>query len=445
MISRIVGRTVLALATALCCLSLSRGAAAGAGTITGTYRIWNKNGNYCDPNPAPGFVHNCTGSNYPKSQYDTLQPLKNAHVELWQGGGAIGQGVTDDNGNFLVQWSSSNLTTPVWVRWFAQQKDNRFIVEDMNSLRMNNNSGSFTLINGTTVNIPQNIGSWYSGSSAGPQWYMNIYWAAEKEWRETFNLVGLFQNGYTNVQIRGEQNCSGGDSCATGSTKSIQIGGGVTNEVDAYTPQAVVMHEGGHIADFVARSYTNGENYCYPGTTGGQIGGVQCGWNATVDAWGATSFEEGFATLAANVTLWYPNAVEPTYCRSQGTCGNADNTNLEVSHAINSACLVNSGNNESRKPISTMRMLWDLYDIPTDTSWDSLSEGAGAFWQMWSIMTFYPAGTGIYAIDEPWSANYAIEDNYDGRGSISYYHNYVANYASQIAMYNIWWANCSPY
>ena len=139
---------------------VTAGAQAATGVISGNYKFHNLNGNYCDPG-----VQNCTGATYLKSTFDTLQPLKNARVELWQGNGAIGQGTTDSTGNFKVSWTSSNLND-AWIRFFAQHKDNRFVIGDTDGLRMNVNSSTITLQSGTTSANPQPVGNWTSGSSA---------------------------------------------------------------------------------------------------------------------------------------------------------------------------------------------------------------------------------------------------------------------------------------
>jgi hypothetical protein len=194
------------------------------GYVSGNYSIWNKNGNFCD-----SAAQDCTGSYYPKASSDTWQPFLNAHAEVWQGANVIGQGSTDGAGHFVMSWTSSDLTTQAYVRWFTQQKDGRFTVENTAGQRVNNGSGTFTLVNGTTSGSPQNVGSWFSGSSANPDPSTNVYWALELEWRTTFNLVGALQTAFTNVEVRGFADnqpsflgtCT--TSCAQGSTKRIQF------------------------------------------------------------------------------------------------------------------------------------------------------------------------------------------------------------------------------
>lgn len=407
---------------------VSAPAFAFSGVVSGTFNLWNKNGNFCDPG-----IQNCTGSAYTKSAFDTTRPLMNAVVEIWQGSGAIGSGVTDGSGNFKVSWSSGTIGTQAFVRWFSQQKDGRFVINDVNGLRMNTFSGNFTLVNGTTTTSPQNIGTWQGGTSASPQWWLNVYWAAELEWRTRFNLVGLLINNYTNIEIRGLQNnvpgflgnC--GTSCANGAQKRIQLDAGA-----GFAPQARIMHESGHVANYQARPFTNGGNYCWPNTSApdGIGGGNPCGWSQSADdpEWAAAAFEEGLATFAGDSTLWFPNSPGPTSCLSSGNCPVNSSTRIEETHfpfATNN-CNLTSGDPESRWALSAMRFLWDVYDTVNDCDDDTIGEGPQNYWRMYANMQNYAAGTSTNQIDEPWNSDFSAIDNFDGRGSSSYNQNYAA-------------------
>jgi hypothetical protein len=428
--------------------------AAYSGYVSGQFWLWNLNGNYCDPSTA-GRTDNCAYTYYPKSDFDTWQVMRNAHIELWQGSNVIGQGSTDLSGNYTMSWSSSDISTQAYVRFFSQDKDNRFYINDTNGLRMNYGSGTFTLTNGTTIGQPQNIGSLGGGSHANPGWWVNVYWAEELEYRTTFALVNTFVTNWTGIEIRGLANNQAGflgncpTSCAVGSSKRIQLDANA-----GFSPQGRILHESGHVADYIEKNYhgTSAQgSYCWPNTAApdGVGGGTPCGWSLGADAeWGSAAFEEGLATFSADNTLWPPGQLQPTSCLSSVDCPINGSTNIEQTdypYATNN-CSTVAANPESRWALTVMRYLWDLYDNNNDADGETISTGNGAFSDMYDTLGDYPTGVGYEAIDDPWSdTTYTTVTNFDGRGAISYaQHFYNRNTTTYSNAFLVKTDNCSP-
>jgi hypothetical protein len=428
-------------------LSLTGSALAATGVVSGNFKIWNKNGSFCD-----SALQDCTGAAYSKSQFDNIQPYRNGRVEVWRGSTVIGQGQSDGSGNFSVTWTSGSLTN-AFVRFFAQDKDNHFFIADTNGLRMNTNTPTFTLTAGTTAGSPQNVGSYAdAGSSAAATWYNNLYWGAALEWTNAFSLSGALAASYNGVEVRGVaatmNNFLGScpTSCATGVSKRVQI----DSVGSAFSPQGRIMHESGHVANYLLKPYhgTPGTNaYCWDtaDSTSPVPPATSCSWSRNSPEWGVAAFEEALATFSADNTLWYPNAVDPTSCTTQGRCSNTSTNRIEETHYAydTNSCDVTDATPESRWPISGQRLLWDIYDDHDDADGDTVAEGAGAFWHMYANMTTYATGVADHAIDEPWSStSYTTVTKWDGRGMSDYAVHYGTNYTS-VGTLSV--DNCSPY
>jgi hypothetical protein len=412
-------------------------ASAYSGYLSGTIGLWLKSGNYCD-----AAVQDCTASLYPRSEFDTVQPFRNGQVEVTQGSATIGQGVTDDNGNFVMYWNTGNLSTQASVTFTARHKDSRFFFTNTSGQFLANVTGGFTLTNGTTQASPQNIGYWYAGSSASPTWYLNTFWQAEMQWRLSFALVGALDSVYTNVEVRGvAQNmpdflgqCN--TSCARGSEKKIQL----DSLTSALSPQHRMMHEAGHVVSYQLKPNHGGySQYCWPNATG------SCTWSQGSAEWGSAAFEEGFATMMADTTLWNPDAVAPTSCLSSGRCSVNVNTNIETTHypyATNN-CSLSATSPEARWPISVQRFLWDVYDSHNDCDGDTIQEGWDAYWRLYAVMQTYPNGVDDHQIDEVWSStSYTTIDDLDGRGATDYNHHYINDNGVDTNI--LWIDNCIP-
>jgi hypothetical protein len=410
---------------------------AATGWISGSVKLWNANGNYCPTTNA------CVGSRYPQSQFHTWQPLSNAYVNVYDAAGTfIGQGGTGTDGTFTASWTAPVAPTQIRVRFFPYQKENRFFFAQPDGLLYNWFTGLITR-GASSPSSPQPIGTYFLGSSAAPDPYANAYWAGEREWREVFNLVGVLQANFTNVEIRGfvdnipgfRGNCP--TSCANGPAKQVQL-----DDNAGFSPQARVMHEMGHIASYVTHAWQRTNNYNWPNTTGSG------GWSKTSAEWSVSGFEEAMATHYGSIAFWADNAASPTTCLSSLTCYSAlgnplTGTNLEATSfpfSVNN-CSTSSTSPESRWPLSHMRFLWDVFDNHNDADGDSYSANHGDFWKHLANLAWYPEGTGTNQIDEPWNANRTAVTELDGRGSISYAANYAANVVN-IGILRI--DNCAP-
>jgi hypothetical protein len=147
-------------------------ARAASGTVSGTFKLWNINGNYC--------TGSCSGANYPSSQNDSAQPAKNVKVFVWNDtSGLLGQGTTNNNGAYTVAWNFvGSLPQPqqTYVYWAPNHKDGRFFINNAAGAYPWWRTDYFTAQNGSAFSI----GTFTAGSnaaSADP--WANTYWAAE--------------------------------------------------------------------------------------------------------------------------------------------------------------------------------------------------------------------------------------------------------------------------
>jgi hypothetical protein len=375
--------------------------------------------------------------------------LRNAYVEVRQGATTISICSTDDFGLFLCPWSSSNLATAAVVNIFMKEKNGRFQINNTSGSLIGGGMSPATLVSGTTSAHPQEMGLGTFGSSASPDWPTNLFYMAEYEYQFTFSRVGALVTNFTNVEIRAPSpsvpgfliNC--GSSCASGSLKRVLIDS--TDSV--FAPQARILHELGHISDYLLNPYHYGANFCWPNTAApdGVGGGTPCGWSSGANnpEFAAVSFEEGFATFSGDNTLWAPGSVHPTSCKTSTTCPVTASTDIEQSNfpfSINN-CSLAAGNPESRWPLSVMRFIWDIYDDHNDCDGDTIAAGNTNFASLYTNLMNYPAGTGFDQIDEPWDASLTTIDNRDGRAGISYMDHYSSAFQSVILIRT---DNCGP-
>jgi hypothetical protein len=266
-----------------------------------------------------------------------------------------------------------------------------------------------------------------------------LYWAAEKEWRESFSLVSQLVNLYNDVEIRGVASTISGflGSCPTScaADKKIQI----DSESSARMPQGRMMHEAGHIANAVLQPRQNGDNYCWQETS-------SCGWSINGAEYGSALFEEGFATFSSDNTLWLPDSQVPTTCITEAPCAVNQDTRLEDSnfaHSTNFCTLASStpNNPENRRPISLVRLLWDVYDSNNDADGDTMAQGFNNFPSMYVNLQNYAAGTSDNQIDEPWNSTRTSVTEPDGHSALDYATIYSNNYVNILTL-NL--SNCSP-
>ncbi|MEO7034480.1 MAG: hypothetical protein ABI548_11295, partial [Polyangiaceae bacterium] len=290
---------------------------------------------------------------------------------------------------------------------------------------------------------PQNVGSWTVGSSTAPDPYYNAFWAAERLWRNVLSLVGSATVNFTGIQVRGFANNIPGflgsqpTSAADGPTKRVQLDANA-----GFSPQARIVHELGHIQNYVANPFKFSGSYSWDGNSG---------WGYTTPEFGSVAFEEGFATHYGNIEFWYDNSVTPTSCLTSGTCYDSfgvpfTGTDIEATsypYSTNN-CNTLATAPESRWPISAMRFFWDVFDNHNDADGDTYSANNGDFWQHLAMLAFYPQGTGGNQINDPWNAGLTSVTEPDGRGSASYAYNYV-NSAGLQSIDLLRTDNCGPF
>jgi hypothetical protein len=420
-----IRRKATTLLFALTAVALPGVAHAESGWVSGTWTFWNKNGNYCPTS------RSCTGAHYTQAQYDTTQPLRKIEVFIENDtAGIIGRGVTDSSGNYNIQWSYNGTLpnkdkTSVWVRPY--HGDGRFVVHYTNGTYPNNWTPYFTISAGTTESSPQNRGSWCVGActSASPDPYYNVYWAAERAWTRRLATSGWFDAYLTDTEYRGFQddipdfkgNCP--TSCASNNTIQLDDSAG-------YKPMSRAIHELGHIVIENSQDWKPTDE-CYEKNGDG-------GWNRTEDEWACSGFEEAFATFLADSTIYNSTATAPHSCNSSSACS-ANTYNIETSNG--SSCATG----ESGWPLSHERYLWDVFDQVDDG--ETVTEASpDRWWRMYRIYQHYPAGTGAYAADEHWNSSKTALDDKDGRGSYSYRRNYSSFYSFDVS--SVRSHNCSP-
>lgn len=455
---------VVALAVLLTVTGWVRAAHATNVIVGGWVKVYNVNGNYC-PSGA-----NCVGARYPQSDYAANLPFANVKIRIEDASGnVLGQGTSNSTGWYQIAWSSAATISQFRVRFFAEHKDGRFRLTYTNGVTAQWATG---LINTTLYPAPyvQNIGTAYIGSSTAPDGHGNAYWAAERLWTQTYQYVGLLQTNFTGVEIRGFANSVPGyitpagtcpTSCARGSAKKVQLDASAQ-----YAPQARVMHEMGHVASYWLKPHTEGvggaswASYAWGGDTSET-------WGQESHEYGAAAFEEAFATHGGSITLWSPQSEQPTTCLSGGgTCytGPApvlrfalSGTTLETTnypYATN-YCNLSPTSPESRRALSAMRFMWDVYDDRNDADGDTYSAGVSCFWCQFGVMNAYGSGNGVDDIDEPWFYYYPsfppggpgypmYVDKPDTRGSIAYSRRYQSAFSAP-EVGTLWVDNCSPY
>ncbi len=269
-----------------------------------------------------------------------------------------------------------------------KHKDSRFAFRQLSSgapSQLINDTSSVVLYHGGNT-----VSTWNFGSSGAPHTLMNLYWAAWKMWNK-LKLSGRMTTYFTNVDLLAFEktaapyytttNCAT-SSCALAAMKNLTA---ITspqrpayanqvptiildgNAATPYSPQTRVMHEMGHIADFLSgpnAGLVRSTGYCYTG-----IG--NCDWTYTSSEYRPTALTEGLATFLAVSAFHNDNTAETYVCTANGNAVAVAGTHcypggvtgaytLEVRPA--GAC----GMAEGRRALNAMRFFWDIYDVAAD-------------------------------------------------------------------------------
>lgn len=341
-------------------LALSTVAHAAGGVITGYLRFEQRQGNYC---PSISEGRDCSSAYYTEPEYLSYQRIR--HVKVYvrnnANGSIIGQGSTDLNGTFTIQWYSSIAVNNATVFWQPEHKDGRYHIVDLNNQKYSFNAWtSLSLVNGTTAQRPQNLGSrGWGGTGSTTAVIANVMDGAWRMWISLDESPRMLA-GFSGLRIvtftTDENDCP--TSCAHGKDNWIRLNTGAQ-----YKPQARIFHEMGHIATYVANAHRPTGEYCFPDI------GAGCSWNHADAEWRDVAFEEGFATFLGDRAIYGQAAPSPYTCNSTSYCS----TNHDLEASLASSCdLV--GEKHDRQPIQVNRFLRDLHaerqlHLPSDDNY----------------------------------------------------------------------------
>jgi hypothetical protein len=414
----------LLLVTLVAILFTTRQAHAYWGVAYGRAWMVNHNGGYCPNLSEPG--RDCTGSQYLESDHDQGTPVRNAQFFIYTAGiGIVGQGVSNDDGNFAIYWQNPNMPVPndSYVFWIPHQKDGYF--------QINFPDGNIWWYPTWHFSLPRNT---FYPLQWEPMWgadgWDNAYWAAELGWRTIASTVGGLA-AYFSAEFRGftddylpnfapqgpsmavAPQCNCAENC--NSTRA-KFGTGTE-----YNAQGVTLHEMGHCADWTEPFEWDCPNW-----------GIECdrngGWGYETDECKFSGWEDAMAQHLADVTLWWEFANEPHSCGSGGGYCFTDFWNLETSSYPN--CIAT----EDRHPVSHMRFLWDVFDNNSDY-FDNVAEGGSFWWRTWDVLQYYPLGIGDYQRDEIFGDTaHTWTDFLDGHSGSSFAYHYDQQYGVSLAM-----------
>ena len=395
------------------------------GYIKGKLQFYQNQGNYC-----PSSGRDCTAAQYLESEYNTNSPVVDAKVYVKLDGTStvIGQGSTDENGEFVISWSTQTFPADVVVYWKAEHKNGRFKFLHPGGSAYSLTSSAVALVDNTTSGSPQNRGTMTWGSSGSPNEVANAYDGAVRMWNDALSWSNKMEANFTGLTIYAfsdtqPDSCS--TSCAKGSANTVQLDANA-----AFKPLGRVMHEMGHIASYKSDTHTGANDYNYPSTGSGGS------WSTTTAEWKAASFEEGLATFFGVRAIYHQANDEPHYCNSTSVCSTGTYDLEESTGTTSGSCAADEG----RWALSTMRYLWDAYDSHDDSNYsDAVSSN---YFDFFDTLGDYPSGTGDGDKDEPWNSSYSSKDNRDGRSAEDFRGHFQSRTGSSTTSQCSY--NCSP-
>jgi hypothetical protein len=365
-------------------------ASAADGVVKGRLRFYNNQGNYCPTD------RDCTGARYLQADYNVYLPIRDVKVYAVASDGAVlGSGTTDANGNYTISWFAWTLATSVTgsVEWYGEHKDGRFSLRNASGGRYVFWTSNVTLRSGTTSRSPQDLGTRTWGSATAPHALANLYDGALRTWRDSLSASSRMVADFTNVEIWAFDDDPCDTSCANGGLKRVTI----DSTGSAFTPQARIMHELGHIASHLAKPRTACSDY-------GRDGGDS--WNQTSAEWACASFEEGLATFFGDRAVYWASSPQPSTCNSAGTCS-LSNRSTEAS--TGTSCV--SG--ENRWALTVNRYLRDLYDTRNEAQ----DTNSASFATFFDTLDRFGGGVGNRDVNEPWADFLMALDDLDGRSA----------------------------
>jgi len=360
------------------------------GVVHGRILFYNDQGNFCPD------TRDCTDAHYTEDEFNVRLPVRHARVVLKSDTGqVIGQSSTDANGWFRIGWTGPLGTDRGHIEWYPEHKDGRFSVRSATGARWVFWTYNRSLSAGTTKFAPQELGSYTWGSASSPHALANLYDGAYRMWADSLVRSNRMQTSFTGIQIRAFDAARCPTSCATSENQVI-----IDSAASTFMPQSRVMHELGHVATRLSKSYSFCGDYSRDG--------ANSGWNLTSGEFACASFNEGIATFFGDRAIYGPDNPEPHTCISADACADGS-FDVEANSRVGGC-----STNETRSALSVVRYLRDLYDTTDDGETNAL--GFGDFFD---ALAAFPSGNGEKQANEPWLWNgsaWSLDDR-DGRSA----------------------------
>jgi hypothetical protein len=385
-------------ASLLCALSAAT-AQASTGIVSGRLEFYQNQGGYCPSD------RDCTGARYTARQFHTNQPVRNARIRVVRAsdGSVIGQGATSARGFFEIRWNDPAASGNVAARleFHGEHADGRFKI-------VNGSGGSISPL--TYRFLARQGFTWLNfatfGRASAPNDLANLFDGAQMMWQNSIGQSAKMLAGFTGVTIAMYDPFACPTSCANGPANAIII----DSIGSAYNPQSRILHELGHIANFVANpnwKQLGGFNYDFGGSGG---------WSLDSPEFESAGWEESIATHAGDVALYGPDAKQPHTCFASELPCSAGVFNIESA----GDCTEPDSN---RQVINHIRFHWDVYDTVKDSDADSVSAPIAA---LWDVLGAFPNIDGEGGINEFWNPTGTSGDDDDGRCALDFASNWVS-------------------
>ena len=204
---------------------------AASGHVTGTWKNYQNQGNYCDAE-----TRNCTHARYLKAEYNTYHAISDTKIYVKdQDGVVIGTGATNANGYFDIVWNRASTPSSIRVYWQFEHKDDRFKIRGENNGVLAKWTEPLVVSNGGTTSA----GTLYAGTSTAISGLANVYDGADRMWYDALDYSGRMRNVFTGLTIRAfPEDCP--TACANSGTNIVKIPANA-----AYSPQSRILHEMG--------------------------------------------------------------------------------------------------------------------------------------------------------------------------------------------------------
>ncbi len=407
---------------ALVAIAAPTSAFAASGTVSGYWRNYQNQGNYCDPN-----TRNCASARYLESEYNTYHPISDTKIYIKdQNGAVIGQGVTSSTGYFNITWYRGSTPSYVRVYWYFEHKDDRFKIRAANNGKLAKWSAPIAVSNGGSVYT----GYHYAGTSSAISGLANIYDGADRMWYDALNYSNRMKANFTGLTIRAyPTDCP--TACANSGENLIKM-----PSTAPFKPQARILHEMGHIAagKSAGKSMDPG-SYCYP-LQETPSGGDDCsdgssnGWSMTSSEWRGVALKEGLATFIGDVAIYWGGAQDPRTCNSTGEC--------PVSGSIEDS--ISCSGDVGRRAMQMDRYMWDIYDTKVDGS-DNVDESYYAFFD---TLAAIPDGTSWGQLQSYKAGNGSV-DNWDAFHSWEWRNAMLNHWSHEVDTQDEYFQNCMGY